>query len=106
MFQTCISANPQLKRIIFLPTFKIEGFNALYISLQSNQALRQGEVLSREQLQFLTLGGQGELADPERKELIQKVNNLLKVSIKGAVSLRFSATSKSNEGVGMYWKCT
>jgi len=41
--------------------------------------LRQGEVLSREQLQFLMLGSHGELADPERKELIQKVNTLLKV---------------------------
>ena len=37
-------------------------------------------MLSREQLQSLTLGGQGELADPERKELIQKVNTLLKVT--------------------------
>ena len=41
--------------------------------------MRQGEVLSREQLQFLTMGGHGELADPERKELIQRVNTLLKV---------------------------
>lgn len=49
--------------------------------MQSNQALRQGEMLSREQLQFLTLGAQGELADPERKELILKVNNLLKVKL-------------------------
>ena len=38
-------------------------------------------MLSREQLQFLTLGAQGELADPERKELILKVNNLLKVKL-------------------------
>ena len=38
-------------------------------------------MLSREQLQFLMLGGQGDLADPERKELIQKVNTLLKVNI-------------------------
>ena len=48
-------------------------------SLQSNQALRPGEMLTREQLQLLMSGGQGELADPERKELIQKVNTLLKV---------------------------
>lgn len=53
----------------------------VYSFLQSNQALRQGDVLSREQLQLLMLGGQGELADPERKELIQKVNTLLKVNI-------------------------
>lgn len=38
-------------------------------------------MLSREQVQFLTLGGQGELADPERKELIQKISTLLKVKI-------------------------
>ena len=49
--------------------------------LQSNQALRHGELLSREQVQFLTLGGQGDLADPDRKDLIQKVNTLLKVNI-------------------------
>ena len=67
--------------IIFLLIFQIRSFTALYISLQSNQALRQGEVLSREQLQFLTSGSQGDLADPERKELILKVNTLLKVRI-------------------------
>ena len=49
--------------------------------LQSNQALRHGELLSREQVQFLTLGSQGDLADPDRKDLIQKVNTLLKVNI-------------------------
>ena len=49
--------------------------------LQSNQALRHGELLSREQVQFLTLGGQGDLADPDRKDLIQKVSTLLKVNI-------------------------
>ena len=49
--------------------------------LQSNQALRHGELLSREQVQFLTLGGQGDLTDPDRKDLIQKVNTLLKVNV-------------------------
>lgn len=47
--------------------------------LQSNQALRHGYVLSREQFQVLMQIGQGELTDPDRKELIQKVNTLLKV---------------------------
>lgn len=60
-------------------TLALKDATATWISLaQSNQALRQGDVLSREQLQLLMLGGQGELADPERKELIQKVNTLLK----------------------------
>ena len=49
--------------------------------LQSNQALRHGYVLSREQLQVLMQIGQGELTDPDRKELIQKVNILLKVKV-------------------------
>lgn len=49
--------------------------------LQSNQALRHGYVLSREQLQVLMQIGQGELTDPDRKELIQKVNTLLKVKV-------------------------
>lgn len=62
--------------LIILAAVTVQNF-----SLQSNQALRQGEMLSREQLQFLTLGAQGELADPERKELILKVNNLLKVKL-------------------------
>lgn len=60
-------------------TLALKDATATWLSLaQTNQALRQGEVLSREQLQFLTLGGHGELADPERKELIQKINTLLK----------------------------
>ena len=62
--------------LIILAAVTVQNF-----SLQSNQALRQGEMLNREQLQFLTLGAQGELADPERKELILKVNNLLKVKL-------------------------
>ncbi|KAJ7383155.1 hypothetical protein OS493_030307 [Desmophyllum pertusum] len=60
-------------------TLALKDATATWLSLaQTNQSLRQGEVLSRQQVQFLTLGGQGELADPERKELILKVNNLLK----------------------------
>ena len=47
-------------------------------------------MLSREQVQFLTLGGQGEVADPERKELIQKVNTLLKVKVTNKNLLNFA----------------
>ncbi|XP_067053519.1 uncharacterized protein [Acropora muricata] len=60
-------------------TLALKDATATWISLaQSNQALRHGYVLSREQLQVLMQIGQGELTDPDRKELIQKVNILLK----------------------------
>jgi len=60
-------------------TLALKDATATWISLaQSNQALRHGYVLSREQLQVLMQIGQGELTDPDRKELIQKVNTLLK----------------------------
>lgn len=60
-------------------TLSLKDATATWISLaQANQALRHGDVLSREQLQVLMLTGQGELADPDRKELTQKVNTLLK----------------------------
>lgn len=60
-------------------TLALKDATATWISLaQSNQALRHGYVLSREELQVLMQIGQGELTDPDRKELIQKVNILLK----------------------------